>query len=136
MILTRLEYLSSGIFGTLSTDDGVLICQTLEHSYPVCIPSSIQASYAPKLPKGIYTCLRGEHLLKGMAHPFITFEVTGVPGHTGILFHRGNLNADSEGCILLGMERESNVEVLGSKIAFNTFLNLLGSVETFQLTVV
>lgn len=74
-----------------------------------------------------------------MQQPFTTFEVMNVPGHTNILFHSGNFNSDSEGCILLG----SGVKVLkngewmlvNSKSMFEDFMKTQDSVNEFQLTV-
>ena len=37
-----------------------------------------------------------------------TFEVTGVPGRANILFHHGNTEEDTEGCILLGSSFGAN----------------------------
>ena len=88
--LKRTEFRDDGIFGELSA--GNLNLVTLEHSY----------DKKPKIPVGTYKCVRGVHHLANMVHPFTTFEVTGVPGHTNILIHPGNWNSDSEGCILVG----------------------------------
>ena len=69
---------------------------TLEHAY------FFNGAYTPKLHNGVYTCVRGPHRLHGMIDFFSTFEITKVSGHSGILFHWGNYNEDSEGCILTG----------------------------------
>lgn len=123
--LQRNSYLPTGIFGTLTSEDGRLSLATCEHSY----------DNRPKLPAGIYTCVRGMHLLaddQGIPRP--RFEVMGVPGHTGILIHIGNTQADSKGCILVGMEKQGDA-VVQSQIAFEAFMNLQTGVDSFQLTV-
>ena len=123
MTLTRTRYTEDGIFGELSMD-GRFLAVTLEHSYQ-CVP---------KLPGGLYLCVRGGHRLEGMPADFQTFEVTGVPGHSGILFHWGNYNRDSDGCILLGGGALDKM-ITDSRRAFANFMAALSGVERFQLTV-
>lgn len=121
-----------GIFGTLSDDSGQFVKVTLEHAYLEGTED------APKIPDGNYTCVRGQHQLPGMAAPFTTFEITGVPGHSKLLFHTGNYNRDSKGCVLLG-ETEANIHgvtiITGSRIAFQAFMTLQEGIDEFQLTV-
>jgi uncharacterized protein DUF5675 len=127
LTLNRELFRSDGIFGALLKDDGMAICETLEHSF----------ERKAALPSGTYVCERGLHRL---AHgdPFETFEVTKVPGHTGILFHRGNYNADSKGCILVGdwlVQSDPGDMISGSQSAFARFMHELDGVETFTLVV-
>ncbi len=117
-----------GAFGELLDEKNILVCVTLEHAYPVGLKD-----FAPKLPSGIYKCVRGMHCLLGK-NPFITFEITGVSGHVGILFHCGNTNNDSEGCVLLGSERGTGC-ILDSRVAFEKFMALQENVGEFTLTV-
>lgn len=121
--LTRTRFDHDGIFGELKDGDKH-VCYTLEHSFDC----------EPAVPAGTYTCRRGTHHLGGMANNFITFEVQNVPGHTGILFHTGNTNRDSEGCILLGQSVKGSV-LLNSRPAFATFMELLERLPEFTLTV-
>lgn len=138
-LLKRGDYERTGIFGVLSSDDlpeivdvpSAFICQTLEHAYPVETP----VGYAPKVPLGVYTCVRGIHQLEKMTHSFETFQVMNVPGHTNILFHSGNVNADSAGCILLGLKNDNDKEILESRIAFQLFMSRLEGQNSFELTV-
>lgn len=122
MILTRTRFVQAGIFGELTEDDGSHVAWTLEHSYDC----------QPKLPDGKYVCVRGHHQLH--SGPIETFEIVGVSGHSGILFHPGNSEGDSEGCVLLGTS-VSGDSLLASKAAFEAFLALVASVDSFQLTV-
>lgn len=133
LYLTRVSWVATGIFGRLQSEDGQeLLIKTLEHAYPT---ATIPARFEPKLPPGVYTCKRGMHQLKNMAEPFETFEVLDVPGHTGILFHCGNVNADSEGCILLGLRADGVMDIEQSRIAFNVFLSYVDGLDFFELTV-
>lgn len=133
--LTRTDFKSDGIFGELESEDGKLYLFTLEHAYSQN-PDGIHGAqvWAPKIPQGAYICVRGKHQLEGMTEPFETFEITGVEGHTGLLFHKGNLDKDSSGCVLLGLIR-SESEVLNSQGGFSKFMNFLNGVETFELHV-
>lgn len=124
----------NGIFGQLFNDDDSLFCQTLERAY--LLETGNGPIFAPKIPPGAYLCVRGEHQLEHMTEPFMTFEITGVPNHTGCLFHKGNWETDSIGCVLLGMIRQGTVEILESKIAFDKFMELMTGVDCFPLTVI
>lgn len=128
MILERRAFTATGVFGSLLNDMGLWLFSTLEHAYEQL------DEYVPKLGNGKYICVRGMHQLEGMKDPFETFEVTNVPGHTGILFHQGNYNRDSNGCILLGDGSTGN-SVTNSRMAFNSFMNILKGIDSFTLTV-
>lgn len=135
--LIRHEFRVDGIFGDLYDDKGNTIIFTLEHVYDVLLDKKYV--YAPKLPDGVYQCVRGYHKLEGMMSAFETFEITGVPGHTGILFHQGNYNRDSTGCVLLGLGQggalPSGKMLVRSRDAFNAFMLLQKDCDSFELTV-
>ncbi len=136
--LARTDFLQTGIFGNLYNDDRSLYLSTLEHAFPVIPDSaSLSTSWAPILQPGQYTCVLGEHqLLHG--GPFQAYQITNVPGHSGVLFHIGNYNKDSDGCVLLGMGKLSDkigdMLTLSDK-AFTLFMNFMNGIETFPLTV-
>ena len=133
LALRRTSYAADGILSEVSrTDTSERLFRALEHAY------QNDEAWEPKLPAGTYTCVCGTHALKNGV-PFETFEVIGVPGHSGILFHKGNWNRDSEGCILLGLEfAESTIGemVTGSGVAFERFMALQTGVDQFQLKVI
>lgn len=134
LILTRLEIGNDGAFGRLAeaaTPD-VQFLVTLERTFG---PLGQQQ---PVIPEGTYECVRGQHQLT-TSGPFSTFEVTGVAGHSGLLFHWGNWETDSEGCILLRKVRDSlggRPAVLSSHLAFSEFMWKMTGCDTFTLTVV
>jgi Family of unknown function (DUF5675) len=134
--LTRMDYLQSGIFGTLIDPESTFAVFSLEHAYAVT-PDAVSAStdWEPKVPKGSYTCQRGLHQLVGMSHPFETFQLMNVPGHTNILVHPGNHEADSEGCILVGLDRQGDTAVLESRAAFLAFMKNLEGLDQFNLEI-
>jgi hypothetical protein len=133
LALIRVEYKFDGVFGEIRDIAGEVICCTLEHAYADGINS-----YIPKVPEGTYICKRGMHQLEHMTNEFETFEITNVPDHTDILFHTGNFNGDSAGCVLLGMNITNiggRQGVASSKAAFNAFMKLQDGVDEFTLIV-
>lgn len=129
LTLIRKEYREDGIFSSLIAESGGKIADTLEHSY----------DKKPKLPTGEYRCVRGKHRLHSMTQDFETFEITGVPDHSGILFHIGNSNKDSDGCVLLGattiISPNGSQVIVKSKVTFQIFMELQKDINEFQLTV-
>lgn len=131
LILENLDFNEDGIWGTMLLNGTVF--HTLQHAY------ANGSDFAPKVPDGEYVCVRGLHRLEHMDHDFETFEITGVSGHTNILFHIGNYNRDSTGCILLGLAfgKQSTGEtmLLGSGAAFEAFMKNLDGFDQFKLIV-
>lgn len=128
MKLIRNRFQADGITGRLLDEAGDQIAVTMEHSYDC----------KPKLPAGTYTCKRGMHTLHSHPKPFETFEILGVPGHTGILFHWGNWNGDSDGCVILGRTctgSERGCMVTNSWVTFDKFMIDLEGVNVFSLIV-
>lgn len=128
-ILTHTRFCADGIFGKLEKEDGTFVCYTLEHSY----------DNKPKLADGTYTCKRGPHRLHGMTEDFITFEILGIPDFNGVpvrgvLFHWGNYNKDSEGCVLMGSS-ETPTMIGNSRAEWAAWMASLEGVDTFQLEV-
>jgi hypothetical protein len=136
MTLQRFEKGQHGIFSNLLDDQGNKIDVTVTHAY-----QWLDDVWQPKTPPGRYLCVRGTHTLDGVHH-FDTFEITGVPGHTGILFHQGNVEEESKGCELVGGHVGSLIEagteeeaVLDSAEGFRRFMHLQGDAVEFWLTV-
>lgn len=138
MKLKRTDFRADGIFGQLFDDKGILICYTLEHAY--LLSAGGGHTYIPKLPNGTFTCIRGPHRLHNMKADFETFEITGVPEHKNILFHWGNFDRDSEGCVILGsaivVQDDGTEMVVNSKKTFAEFMKHLDGINEFTLTVV
>ena len=134
LILQRNTYRADGIFSTLTAWEGPFTADTLEHAY-----DDGTGGYGPKVHPDVYTCVRGLHRLHNMAEDFETFEISGVVGHTDILFHWGNYNRDSEGCVLVGkslsMQGDGTQMITSSRVAFAELMALQEGVDSFQLTV-
>lgn len=123
LYLTRNDFTAVGIFGTIEDDKGKLFLATLEHSF----------DGKPALSDGTYTCVKGIHRLHNNI-PFVAYEIMNVPGHTGVLVHVGNTNADSSGCVLVGIDREHD-SIRHSLIAFSKFMGFLNDALNFTLVV-
>jgi hypothetical protein len=126
--LVRREFLPSGVFGELWIDDKVF-CYTGEHAYDL----------KPKVPDGEYTCKRGIHKLNDGVK-FDTFQIMKVPGHWGILFHKGNWpQKDSDGCVLIGTAIGFTINggkmLTASKTAFGKFMQRMEGLDEFQIII-
>jgi hypothetical protein len=103
--------------------DGKLQCFTLE---PYHRMNRVNVS---SIPAGQYYCKP----YSSGKYPD-TWEVTGVDGRSKILFHTGNTDEDSSGCIILGSEVDDN-GVLESRKAFERIKKIIPAHKTFRLTI-
>jgi hypothetical protein len=135
LILRRVAIPEDATFGVLiRVDTAVPFAVTLEReadgwSNRKSTPTRAGAC----IPAGTYTCQRVQSPKFGN-----TFEVTGVPGRSHILFHKGNLADDSRGCILVGeaFNPVGGVDgITASKEGFTEFLAINADAMSFTLTV-
>jgi len=132
LTLQRVYSSEHGIFGVLYTESRSKVAVTLEHAYPA------QEGFVPKIPPGVYKCVRGIHRLHSNPDSFQTFEIEGVAGHSNLLFHVGNYNHDFDGCVLLGTDfdcGEKPTQIWGSRHAFYGFMEFLETQTEFELEV-
>jgi len=137
MILQRFIHSTHGTFGTLVglTKSPLYTCEEENHGNAPSISC---------IPAGVYRCVR-THYHGGN---YATFVITGVSGRPRILFHRGNSEEDTAGCVLLGvgfgtlMVRDEDTGVRGRKLAvlrsvdaFEMFMHKLEGVDEFTLSV-
>jgi hypothetical protein len=125
--IVRLEKSPEGTFGVLRLG-GQIFCVTLEP------PDKGNAPDISCIPPGRYACKRVNSPAFGP-----TFEITGVPGRSHILFHQGNLSSDTRGCVLLGrhfglLGQERGV--VQSRSAFAEFLARCQGEQAFQFEIV
>ena len=116
--LVRLEKSTQGMLGVLLFD-GVIFCFTLEKDDTF-------------IKVGSYHC----QPFHGTKWPN-TYEIL-VKGHTAVLFHAGNIEADTQGCILLGAttgKLKGDRAVLNSGDTFKKFMETLNGTAFFQLYV-
>lgn len=114
-----------------------IICMTLEEEW------QNNARNISCIPEGSYICKR-------ITRPSgqVTFQVMDVPGRSAILFHPGNTEEDTQGCILTGlqfgtmmrkdedtgeMREKFAIEPGTSKAAFDKFMATIGDRQSFAL---
>ena len=124
--LLRIEKTESETLGLLQMD-GETACLTLEP------PDRNNLHNRSCIPPGRYRCAR-----KASPRFGETFEITGVPGRSHILFHAGNLADDTHGCVLLGRRfgrLNGRRAVLESGLALQSFLDGLRGQNDFELEI-
>lgn len=120
LTLKRTHNIESGIFGVLDFNGSpfAVVCENLKLH----------------IPKGEYTCQRTLY----HAGNYETFEVINVPNRTRILFHKGNTQEDSAGCLLIAESfgiLKNQVAVISSKEGFGEFMDLLKNSQIFKLVI-
>jgi hypothetical protein len=126
MDLIRVAYSKDVTFGVL-TFAGVPFCVTLERPW-LDNQRSISC-----IPVDLYLCKRVNSPKFGD-----TFEITGVPNRSEILFHKGNISEDTHGCIIVGEQFEplsGQFAVQASGKAMSEFLTLTANVDRFHLQI-
>jgi hypothetical protein len=120
--------IDAGCFGVLCVDD-VPIALTLWRTF-----TDAERPGEPVVIKpGLYRCTRTVYHKKGYA----TFEIH-VEGHSRVLFHIGNLEDDSLGCVLVGEEFayvNGRPGIARSGAGFGEFMNRMTGVDEFDLVV-
>lgn len=125
-VLKRVAYLPDETLGVLLVDN-IPKFTTLED------PWKDNAKNISCIPTGNYTCSRYQ---SGKFGP--TYIVDHVPGRSGILFHKGNTNKETQGCILVGRSYGTILEspaIISSYLAFNDLLSILEGIESFSLKI-
>ena len=120
--IVRLESALDGALGVLLLDSKIF-CFTLQ-------PDKDDSKY--HIPAGEYLCKRF-HGVKWTD----TFEIV-VPGHTAVLFHAGNTEVDTMGCVLLGSsvgKLKGQRAVQNSGKTFEEFMNRCFNLMQFQLLI-
>lgn len=136
LILKRVLFTNDGVIGVLINGNRP-VCLTLEREW------KDNEKGLSCIPEGRYLCQRVDTPKHG-----ITYQVLQVPNRNAILFHSGNTEADSQGCILVGQvfgeleaddpatgQNEKQLAVLNSKAAFDDFMAVMEGRSTFALTI-
>ena len=133
--LIRVALTDKATYGVL-LHDGIPFAVTLERPW-LNNQQSISC-----IPVGTYTCLRcsasPDYGYKDSPKFGNTFQVYAVPGRGNILFHKGNLEDDTHGCILVGEAFnpvKGKLGITSSKEGFAEFFMLLTGVDEFTLVI-
>jgi len=110
--LLRHSYLADRILGVLLIDD-MFYCYTLE------LPYLDNQKNISCIPNGLYLIKNYKSKKHGRC-----LAVPSVYNRSGILMHKGNRPADTQGCILVGKGLANNDDLKDSKIAMNGLLDL------------
>lgn len=119
LTLKRTHKREDGIFGVLDIDG---------KPFAVCLENS-----KLHIPKGEYECFRSYY----NAGKYETFEIP-VPNRTHILFHKGNVDENSKGCLLVAESfgiLNGKVAVISSKEGFGEFMDYLSGENKFKLVI-
>lgn len=123
--IMRVSVIEPGAFGVLLIDE-IPIAVTLERTY-----KSVASGQVMKIPVGIHRCTETNYH-KGN---YRTFEIH-VPEHKRILFHKGNVEDDLDGCIAIGEEfgrLHGKPAILRSGKGFDEFMRKMESVIYFDI---
>jgi hypothetical protein len=119
----------STLFGTFGVllDGNIPFCLTLEREW---LDNQKNISCFPD----------GDYICKRVTSPKFgnTFEITNIPNRTACLFHKGNIDDDSHGCVIVGEQYEpvlGSYGVVSSGKAFEEFLARTKDVDEFVLHV-
>ncbi len=136
--LVRVAVHEDGGFGVLK-HRGLPFVVTLERTFGDPLPpfdatrERVAEGLRIVIPPGEYQCRRT--MFRKGGYP--TYEVL-VPGHDRVLFHIGNLEEDSTGCILVGLQFGpvgGKPGVLLSRLGFREFMKRAAGRPEFQLRV-
>lgn len=107
--------------------DGKFFCFTLED---VERPAGVKVYGQTAIPKGTYKLVVdfSPKFQRRVPH------VLDVPGFEGIRIHKGNTDHDTEGCILVGMNREKDM-ITQSTSAYEKLFRLLDGAADVTLEV-
>jgi len=123
--IVRYSETEDGTYGIMEYN-GVPFCMTLE-------PNDRGNGKNSCIPPGRYRC----HRHHGTKYKN-TWGITDVPGRTAILFHIGNIEDNSLGCILLGKSLgtvRNKLGVVTSSNTFTKFMNVSERASELNLTI-
>ena len=127
LTLKRVGQSWRGTFGVLINGD-VPFALTMEQ------PWNENQEDVSCIPAGRYLCRRVDS-----PHFGNTFEVTDVPARTHVLFHKGNVLADTRGCVMVGEQFDGTFEhpfLSESKHGYDELMAMMAGESAFMLTVV
>lgn len=125
--IVRIEEAPDGTFGAM-TINGHVFCVTLEP------PDFDNQRNISNIPPGKYICKRVESPKYGT-----TFEITGIPNRSHVLFHAGNVVWHTRGCVLLARKwgvLRGDRAILNSGDTFREFMLRLAAITECELEII
>lgn len=122
LTLMRTKQDQYGVHGQIESDNGTVICYTIERPWLGNHPD------VSCIPDGVYKC--EPHIKSNNGQE--CWLLQNVPNRSGILIHTGNTDDDSEGCIIIGL-MYNDEGVLESELALEQLHKILPS--NFELVV-
>lgn len=117
-----------GNFGMMVGPDGMPFAVTAE------LPWHDNLPFVSCVPDGVYLCKRVDSPRFGN-----TFEITGVPNRSSILFHKGNVpTRDLKGCVAIGEKFEDvggENAIQDSKHGYEEFMKMLNGRDGFTVEI-
>jgi len=130
MTLQRVSVRREGAFGVLLNERMIPFAVTLERTYDELDESG---EVSTKIAPGVYKCSRSYFNRGG----YPTYEIE-VPGHSRILFHKGNVENDADGCVLVASsfgELRGEDAIIASAAGFAEFMRRASNYNAFELEV-
>lgn len=127
MKLKRIAYRSSYTIGRLFIDNEKF-CDTLE--LPIEINGVRNARQKCCIPAGTYKVIMKQSARFGKKLPLLL----DVPFRQGILIHSGNTSNDTEGCILVGENKEVG-KVLNSRATLTRLIDIIKYEKDLKITI-
>jgi Family of unknown function (DUF5675) len=94
--------------------DGVYFCETLEDTDRNIEDKGTKIAGLTAIPRGTYSLIMNMSKRFGVVMP----QILDVPQFEGVRIHSGNTAKDTEGCIIVGLNRDTdNEQVTSSKLA-------------------
>jgi hypothetical protein len=140
LILKRIAKKPTYTIGKLYIN-GKYFCDTLEDPVRTLIDKNNDGDFndagegkiygMTAIPSGTYTV----KLTQSPRFKRILPRLYNVPGFDGVLIHRGNMAADSSGCILVG-ENKAVGKLVNSAVVEQKLMQLLSMAKSIELTIV
>ena len=123
----------AGAFGMLSWREAPPFAVTVEHTYS----NGPRGTLTTKIVPGEYQCVRSRYHRGN----YDCWQIVGsdIAPERRILIHKGNIEEDSDGCILIGESfgvLHGKPAILQSGAGFAELMSLTGGVDEFPLFVV
>lgn len=134
LTLYRMAETNEVTFGRIEAPNCQQLCVTLELPWVDANEDGLGDRNKSRIPAGRFRAFRRLSPSRG----YELFELESVPGRSNIQIHKGNTNADSLGCIIVGSsigKLKGKRAVLGSAQAFERFMDWLKNEDEFWLVV-